>query len=262
MIAFEHYEGPFGIPIYFQKLPDVVKPVSVRWLVFVGSADDESVGSHGIYHWFEHAPFRGTKNFPDGYSATQGRFARYGGNVGAHTAQEHTSFHAFVPKRLWKEAISLITDLMAQPLLTDEGITAERQIIREELTAGISEAAGYAHYHVPKILFPHHPLGHSVIGSEETLYSMDASILRKAWEAGYDRSRCVLIVAGDIDKAELHNEICKPISNLPSRLLSERRVPASYGQLPPWQKGKTTELETPFATSVIFQFFPTPPISL
>ena len=83
MIDFQILDGPGGIPIYFQHVP--VNSVSVYWLVFVGSADDETVGNHGIYHWFEHIPSRGTVKYPGGYRDTEARLVRHGGSAGAET---------------------------------------------------------------------------------------------------------------------------------------------------------------------------------
>ena len=77
MIDFERIDGPFGVPVYYQRLP--VNTVSVSWVMFVGSADDAVGGGEGIYHWFEHLPSRGTEKFPGGYRDTEARLVRHGG---------------------------------------------------------------------------------------------------------------------------------------------------------------------------------------
>lgn len=261
MITFERLDGPHGIPVYFQKLPELVNSVSLRWVMFVGSADDEDAGAPGVYHWFEHVPFRGTRKFPGGYAATQGRFSRYGGYVGAHTGHTRTAYDTFVPKRLWKEALELITDLMAQPLLGEDAIVAERQIIREELNTAVSEAQGRAMYDLPSLLWPGHPLGHDALGTEATLYAMDPALLTKAQEQAYTRSRCVLLVAGDIPRDELLDAIASCAEVIPQRPLSERRATAAYGPLPVWKEGRVTEVATSFPTSVTLFLFPVPPLS-
>ena len=102
MIDFERIQGPFDVPIYFQRLP--VNTVSLYWLVFVGSADDESAGGHGVYHWFEHIPSRGTKKFPGGYFDTEARLVRHGGGSGAETGATFTGFSADIPKRVCPSA--------------------------------------------------------------------------------------------------------------------------------------------------------------
>ena len=124
MIDFEQIVGPFGVPVYFQRLP--VNTVSLNWLVFVGSADDEQAGGHGIYHWFEHIPSRGTVRFPGGYRDTEARLVRHGGSSDAETGSTHTSFSANVPKRVWPEALEILADMVGRPLLRIEDIDVTR----------------------------------------------------------------------------------------------------------------------------------------
>lgn len=256
MISFQKFDGPFGIPIYHQKMPEIIKSVSMSWVVFVGSADDETVGLPGLYHWFEHVPFRGTRKYPNGYSDIKGRFTKYGGQIGAWTRPEATSFHAHVPKRAWKEALSVITDLWAQPLLDDNGIEAERQIIAQELQQKLSSNMTRAHYQLPKLFWDKHPLGHPVIGDELSLKQMNPAMIRQAHNAGYDRSRVALIIIGNISNDEIVAELESLSSIFPDNGLSTRRNPVSHDQLSSWQNGKIDIIDTDFTSSAVTMAFP------
>lgn len=256
MINLKKIEGPYGIPVYFQKMPDMVRSVSMAWIMFVGGADDESVGAPGLYHWFEHIPFRGTKKYPNGVSDIKAFFASYGGYVNAYTNQNVTTYHANVPISIWKESLSRITDMMAEPLLTEESVNAEREIILQEIAERRAKSTGRAYYELSSILWPNHPFGHHVLGSQNTLMSMTPEIMKKAHAANYDRSRCSLVVFGNIDEGELITELKKLAETIPDNKLSERRSIASRGKLPAWQAGKTTIIETEFASSVVMMLFP------
>lgn len=256
MISFQKLEGPQGIPVYFQKLPDIVHSVSFGWTIFVGGADDESVGSPGLYHWFEHVPFRGTKKYPGGYRDIKDLCTKNGGNINAYTGPNSTTYHSTVPTKIWKETLPIITDLLSQPLLTEEGIKAEREIIVQEITERRSNSFGRVHYELPEILWKGHPFGHHVLGSENTLNSMTPSIMRDAHERNYDRSRCVFVVSGNIDQTELMNELGKAAKMMPDRNLPERRVPFDYGTLPHWQNGAVTIRQTDFSSSTVLMLFP------
>jgi len=258
MISFKKLEGPYGIPVYFQHMPDMVQSVSMSWTILVGSADDESVGAPGLYHWFEHVPFRGTKEYPGGYKEIKKPFTKNGGFINASTGQQSTNYFATVPLKIWRESLSIITDLLSQPLLTEEGINAEREIIVQEIAQRRATSRGNAFYELPAILWPDHPLGHNVLGSEETLRSMTASVMQAAHKANYDRSRCVFFIAGNIDEDELMFELKKAAAVIPDHGLSEKRVPESYGPLPAWKNGQITTIETSFKSSVIFSLFPIP----
>lgn len=259
MIDFEEISGPHGVPIYFQRLP--VNTVSLYWLMFVGSADDESAGGQGIYHWFEHIPSRGTEKFPGGYLDTEARLVRHGGGSGAETGSTHTGFSADIPKRVWPEALDILADMIARPLLRIEDIEAEREIILQEIDEWHSAPFSQSLCRLPSILWPGHPLGHDQLGTKETLRSMDPALLRRAHEQGYSRNRCALFVAGDIERSQLLDVIGSCLERVPDRPISTRKQPASYGPAPTWQAGKTTYVETNHEDSVVYLLFPLPKLA-
>lgn len=256
MINFKKLIGPYGIPIYFQKLPEIVQSVALEWVIFTGAADDDNVGANGAYHWFEHVPFRGTKRFPGGYNAIQGPFTPFGGHLNAYTSSSSTGFEAYVQKKQWKKALDVITDLWSQPLMRDEDIEAERTIIFEEIRRKKSKAGSNAYYQLLNIVWPNHPLGHQGLGTEESLQSITPEQLRKAHKLGYDRSRATLFISGNLSEKEILDYAKKVFKVTPDNKLSERRVTASHKPVPTWQLGKETIVETNFSSSVIFMLFP------
>jgi len=258
MIALQKYDGPFGIPIYHQSMPDIVKSVSMAWVVFTGSADDESVGTKGLYHWLEHVPFRGTKKYPGGYRDTCGRFNKWGGQINAWTNPHMTVYWAHVPFQQWREALSVITDLLSNPLLTNEGINAERQIIKQEIQMSLASSRRYARLRLDEILWSNHPFGHHALGSSSSLSEVDASRLRHAHKTGYDRSRLMFVSVGNILERELRTEIDTLSIELPDNGLPTRRCSSFHCPLPLWQNSRVTEIETGFASSIVMMLFPVP----
>ena len=256
MIDFEEIDGPFGVPIYFQRLP--VNTVSLYWLVFVGSADDEEAGGHGIYHWFEHIPSRGTEKFPGGYLDTEARLVRHGGGSSAETGSTHTGFSADIPKRVWPDALDILADMIARPLLRLEDIEAEREIILQEIDEWHSAPYSQSLCRLGEALWPDHPLGHDQLGTKETLQSIDPTLLQTAHQQAYSRNRCALFVAGDIDREQLIDVVGHCFERVPATPLSPRKRPASYGTLPAWKSGETTILETNHEDSVVYVLFPLP----
>tara|TARA_R110002049_G_scaffold285698_4_gene466988 strand:+ start:115879 stop:117141 length:1263 start_codon:yes stop_codon:yes gene_type:complete len=254
MVDFELIPGPSGVPVYYQRLP--VNTVSLNWLVFVGSADDDEAGGHGIYHWFEHIPSRGTRKFPGGYRDTEARLVRHGGGSDAETGSTHTAFSASVPKRVWADALEVIADMVGQPLLRIEDIEAEREVILQEISEWHSDPYHHSQCQLPGLLWPGHPLGHDQLGTAKQLRAIDAAQLHQAHSLGYSRSRSVLFVAGDIERNELLDVVASCMEQMPDTPLSVRRAPVSYGSLPGWQKGKVTTIETGHADSVVYLLFP------
>jgi len=252
------FKGPHGIPFWFQKLHKDVMPVSLRWTVFVGSADDERVGKPGLYHWFEHVPFRGTRKYPGGYQEIDLSVARHGGHIDASTTDVFSSFEAIASKHRWRQSFDVISDLVSAPLLRGKDIRAERDVIRQEIIGCHSEAGEYASDKIPGILYPGHPLGHPILGSVRDLEAMSATTLRRAYHEGYDRSRMAFFAAGDIPEKELIQAFEKAAEKAPNHGLSERRCGASYGHPPPWKAGEVSQEKTPFKSSIIYFLFSIP----
>lgn len=259
MIDFELITGPYGVPIYYQRLP--VNTVSLNWLMFVGSADDEQAGGHGVYHWFEHIPSRGTRKFPGGYRDTEARLVRHGGDSDAETGSTHTSFSANVPKRVWPDALEVLADMVGQPLLRIDDIEAEREVILQEIGEWHSDPYHHSLCQLPAILWPDHPLGHDQLGTAKQLKAMDANRLREAHAVGYSRNRSALFVAGDIERTQLLDVVAGGLEQLPDRPLSQRLCPANYGPLPTWRAGEVTTIETSYADTVVYLLFPIGPLT-
>ena len=259
MIHFQPLDGPFGVPIYFQRLP--VNTVSLYWLMFTGSADDDAAGGHGVYHWFEHLPSRGTEKYPGGYLDTEARLVRHGGGADAETGCTHSAFSADIPKRVWPDAMDILVDMMGRPLLRTEDIEAEREIILQEIDEWHSAPYTHSLCQLPSVLWPGHPLGHDQLGTKESLLAMDPSTLRNAHAIGYSRNRSALFVAGDIDPEHLIDVIGPYLERLPDTPLSPRPTAASHGDLPRWNAGQTTVVDSPHEDSVVYLLFPVPPLS-
>lgn len=259
MLKFKQLEGRHGVPIYLMKLPKAVNSVTLQWVYFVGSADDETVGKPGLYHWFEHVPFRGTTKYPGGYQAIDRPIARHGGSVNASTSEVATAFEISIPKRLWKQALDVVSDVAFCPLLREKDIKAEREVIRKEIIASLSDVEDCAWETASEILYPKHPFGHSILGSNKTLDSMGAPELREAFKKGYDRSRLAFIACGDLPEEALIDEVGKALERAPDHGLPGRKSGAFYKPLPDWKGGEITERKTDFPSSIILFLFPFPP---
>lgn len=255
MNIFKRIDTGLGFPLYYQRMPEMIKSVALQWLIFTGAADDESVGLPGLHHWFEHVPFRGTIKYPSGYQSIQAPFLDYAGSIDAWTNHEATNYGAFIPLPAWKQALSVITDLFCQPLITDKGVASEREIIYQEIVKARSKFERRCFQGLYQLLLHGHPAGHDVLGTEESLRSMQPSTLRSAHMRGYDISRCALFVAGNIDESEILTELQGLLGILPRRGLSPRTGPVSRGKVE-WMTQEHITIHTEFESSMIMAIFP------
>ncbi len=257
MMKFERLEGPCGVPVYYQQLPEFVKSTAIALTVFTGSADDTSVGEPGLYHWFEHVPFRGTAKFPtEGYMVNS--LKRTGGNINASTSPFRTKYEATLPTRHLSIGLDVVVDLVAQPLLNDEGVFAEREVIKREILQNDSKLERCANNRLREILWKGHPLEHSTLGTEESLDSMTPEILREARRKGYDRSRMAFFISTSLPATEILDMVSDRFDLLPSNGLEERRMSVPYGPLV-WTPGDKVTFHTTFQTSRVLALFYLPP---
>ena len=227
----------------------------MKWVVFVGSVDDTIVGAPGLYHWFEHIPFRGTKKFPGGQRDLFAKLNRMGGSLNAHTTEMTTVYEVIIPFREWRHGLELITDLAAQPLLREEDVEKERKIIFQEIVSHTSTVDSYVHSKTLNILAHNHPFGHHVLGDEATLNSMSAEMLVSAHRLGYDRCRMALVVCGGMSESELVEEVLSLSDTLPQNKLTARTCGVYRGDLPQWPATDVT-VDIPFTESVTSVLFP------
>ena len=258
MYNFKNIDNRYKVPIYFQKLPTGVNSVALNWVYFVGSADDELVGGKpGLFHWFEHVPFRGTKKFPGGYQAIDRPIARHGGSINASTTELATAFDISIPKNMWRQGLDLVSDVAFRPLIRTKDVEAEREVIHKEIIASQSDVEDSAWERASQILYPDHPLGHSIVGSPKTLGSMNASHLREAFKRGYDRWRMAFLASGDLNAEELREAVYKAFEKAPNHDLPSRTFGECWKRQP-WSAGKTTVEKTGFPSSIVMFLFQFP----
>lgn len=257
MMKFERLEGPCGIPVYYQQLPEILRCTSIALTVFTGSADDTSVGEPGLYHWFEHVPFRGTEKFPSESRLTY-PLRRVGGRMNASTSPFRTNYECSVPTRHLGLGLDVVVDLVAQPLLTDKAINAEREVIKREILQSDSRLERYANNRLREIFWKGHPLEHSTLGTRDSLDCMTPEVLREARRKGYDRSRMAFFISTSLSAVEVLDMVSDRFELLPSNGLEERRMGASYGPLV-WTPGERADFKTTFSTSRVMVLFYQPP---
>lgn len=183
-------------------IPDRRAPVVTHMIWYkVGSAD-ETPGMSGIAHFLEHLMFKGTTNAPAGeFSA---RVAAIGGKENAFTAADYTAYYQKVAPDALGMVMSYEADRMANLVVDEKDIEAEREVVLQERRQRVdtrpggilSEAMGAA-------LYLNHPYGIPIIGWEHELASLTVRDATDFYQRHYGPNNAVLIVAGDVDPANV-----------------------------------------------------------
>jgi zinc protease len=205
----------------------------------VGSADSP-LGKSGLAHFLEHLMFKGTANLAPGEFSEI--VARNGGNENAFTGQDYTGYYQTIARDRLQLVMEMEADRMTNLVLDDAAVLPERDVVLEERSQRIDNDPGSRLAEQTNAAqFLNHPYRLPVIGwrhEMETYTREDALNFYRTW---YAPNNAVLIVAGDIDAAELRPLAERYYGSIPRRDVPQRvRV-----QEPPQQAAREVELIDP-----------------
>ncbi len=130
---------------------------------------DEDLKINGVSHFLEHMVFKGTDRLSS--LEVNEAFDKTGAQYNAFTSEENTVFFAaFLPEYL-DQITKLWIELM-RPALRTEDFNIEKNVIKEEIAMYKDQPSYDVMDRCRAIYFDRHPLGHSVLGSVESIDAM------------------------------------------------------------------------------------------
>lgn len=188
-----------GIRVVSETIP-YVRSVSIGIWANVGSRD-ETRGENGLSHFLEHMVFKGTKRRNVREIAQS--LESLGGYLNAFTTKEQTCFYARVLDEHIEEAIDVLSDLLQNATFKKEELEKEKLVVIEELKNAEDDPEDIIHDYFEKALFPTHPLGFPIIGTEANLRSFTRQDLQEHVGSHYVCPNIVVAAAGNVDHARL-----------------------------------------------------------
>ena len=197
-------------------IPDHRAPVVTHMVWYRNGSADDPPGKSGIAHFLEHLMFKGTHKHP------QGEFshlvAELGGQENAFTGHDYTAYFQRVPREHLATVMEFEADRMTNLVLSDDVVTPERDVVLEERrmrtetdpSAELNEA-------IEAALFTHHPYGTPIIGWQHEIETLDRKDALAYYERFYTPENAILIVAGDVDIAEVEPLARKIYGAIPAR---------------------------------------------
>jgi len=212
-------------------VPDRRAPVVTHMVWYkVGSADEQP-GKSGIAHFLEHLMFKGTKTHPEGvFSKT---VADVGGEENAFTSNDYTAYFQRVAKERLPLVMEFEADRMANLVLTDEQVLPERQVVLEERSSRTdSEPSAQLGEAFDTALWVNHPYGVPVIGWRSEIEQLNRADAIAFYDRYYTPNNAVLVVAGDVEPAEVRALAEKTYGAVARRADPGPRVRPAAQQLP------------------------------
>lgn len=169
-------------------------------------ARHETEEQSGIAHFLEHMLFRGTEEFATS-TELELAFEAIGGAINASTDAETTCFHSRLHPDHLAEGVALFASMLRRPGFND--IDIERRIILEEAQEDFNEQGVQINPDnlMVKLLWPDHPLGQSLIGTEQSISAIGLEQLRQFYSSHYTPENLVLCCCGPLDRADLRRQV-------------------------------------------------------
>jgi len=188
-----------GLTVATAEMPHMAS-VSLGLWVGVGGRH-EAKELNGVTHFIEHMLFKGTRrrSAREISQAVEG----IGGYLNAFTTEEHTCFYARARHHQFEELLEVLMDMFLNSTFAPGEIAKEREVIKEELAMELDQP----HHHVQELLnetlWPDHPLGRPLTGTEASLAALGRSQLVGYQRAHHVGAAALVVAAGHVRHARV-----------------------------------------------------------
>lgn len=218
-MRFHQHTLPNGLQLIAEVNPSV-HSVALGFFVRTG-ARDETAAVSGVSHFLEHMAFKGNERYTaDDVNRV---FDEIGASYNASTSEEVTTYYAAVLPEYLDTTMELLSVLM-RPSLAEADFDMEKQVILEEISM-YDDLPAYTTY--DKVMATHfagHPLGQSVLGTNESIEAMTAAQMHRYHADHYRAGNITLAVAGNTDIEALLRTVEKHCGDIPAGAC-ERSLP-------------------------------------
>ncbi len=184
-----------GLRVITSTMPHS-RSVSIAFLVGAGSCF-ESQDEAGISHFIEHLCFKGTQRRPTTKEISQD-IEGVGGIINGSTDKEATVYWCKVASCHFPIALDVLSDLLLNSRFDTADMEKERLVVIEEINMNLDLPQQRVNMLVDELLWPGQPLGREIIGTKETVSSVNRGQILNYIAHRYVPNNVVVSIAGDI----------------------------------------------------------------
>lgn len=198
-VEFEEYDLDNGMHVILHQ--DNSAPVVTVSVMYHVGAKDEDPERTGFAHFFEHLLFEGTANIPRGewFNIVTSN----GGSNNANTTDDRTYYYEVFPSNSLELGLWMESERLLHPVINQVGVDTQNEVVKEEKRLRVdNQPYGNLLAEVKKRMFKVHPYRWATIGSMDHLDAATLEEFQAFNKKFYVPNNAVLVVAGDLDKAE------------------------------------------------------------
>ena len=204
-----------GVTVATVQMPHMAS-VSLGIWVGVGGRY-EPAELNGVSHFIEHMLFKGTRrrSAKEISQSVEG----IGGYLNAFTGEESTCFYSKARHDRYDHLLDVLTDMFLNSKFDPVEIVKERGVIKEELAMYLDQPHQLVQELLNETLWPNHPLGRALTGTERTIDVMDRAKLLSYRRANYVAPSTLVTAAGNLD----HSTIVRAVSRIAPKFATGKR---------------------------------------
>lgn len=202
--------------------PDRRAPTAVHMLWLRVGSMDEVDGASGVAHVLEHLMFKGTPTIPAGEFSR--RVAALGGRENAFTAKDYTGYYQQIPANRLEDVMMLEADRFAHNQWPDEEFKKEIEVVKEERRLRTEDSPrALMQEALNAAVFVASPYRRPIVGWMSDLQAMTPTDAREFFQRWYVPANAAVVVAGDVDVAQVRLLAEKYYGSVPARAVPARK---------------------------------------
>ncbi len=213
-LDYSEFRLPNGLRVIIHE--DHSTPIAAINVWYHVGSKNETRGKTGYAHLFEHMMFQGSKNYIDDFFKP---LQEVGGTINGSTNPDRTNYFEVVPSNYLERAIFLEADRMGGLLdaLTEDKLANQRDVVKNEKRQNYdNQPYGLARARINKLLYPaDHPYNWLTIGELEDLSAASMDDIKGFFRRYYTPNNASLVVAGDVNPAEVRRLVTKYFGKIP-----------------------------------------------
>ncbi len=195
----------------------------------------ESPQLNGIAHFIEHLLFKGTKRRTARQVSLE--IDSMGGILNAFTGHEYVCYYAKVLAKFLPRVTDLLTDIFLHSTFPADEIERERKVILQEIKMRDDTPEECIHDRYHQNFWSGHPLGFSILGTEETIGALSREDIVGYKQSRYHPEEIIISAAGNVR----HDELVLLMENAFSAVTSDW-TPRRHGQAVAYPTGQRINL--------------------
>ncbi len=163
-----------------------------------GGISFEKNNKGGTAHFLEHMIFKGCNKLSPG--EFDKKIESLGGNSNASTGYDDSHYYVLIPSVYYKEALSLLTNLVLNPNLNNREFIKEKSVVIEEIMQSYDQPDERLFGLFLKEVWVDHFYSKSILGEKEIVKYLSIDDLREFHNNQYIRQNMCFAFAGNLPK--------------------------------------------------------------